>query len=158
MIVSAVFFALLLGAAILLALPLGRAWQRVASVALFVMLVTMVYGGSIEVLGRAKPVRLEWRDLEQAEVLGSSMRENEVIYVWLQPRGETEPRLYALPWSMETAQGLQAAMEESEANGNGVEMMMSGQPGLDEREPMFYAPPQPALPDKSYVPLASRVE
>lgn len=156
MIVSAVIFALLLGAAIFLALPRGRSWQRAASVGLFVLLVAFVYGGMIEVLGRAKPARLEWRDLQQAEVLGSSMRENEAIFVWLQLPGDPEPRAYVLPWSMDTAQGLQTAMEESEANGNGVQMTMSGQPGLDEREPMFYAPPQPALPDKNYSSLASR--
>ncbi|HVO16322.1 MAG TPA: hypothetical protein VMV26_13975 [Alphaproteobacteria bacterium] len=42
MIVSAVLFALVLGALVFLLLPRARAWQRVASVATFVALVAVV--------------------------------------------------------------------------------------------------------------------
>jgi uncharacterized SAM-binding protein YcdF (DUF218 family) len=158
MIVSAVFFALLLGAFVFLVLPRGRAWQRPASATVFVLLIALVYGGSIELLGRPKPVRLEWRDMEKAQVLGASMRENDAIYLWLQFDGAPEPKVYTLPWSMHTAQNLQNAMQEGEATGTGVEMTMSVESGLDDREPKFHAVPQPALPDKAYYsgPFASR--
>lgn len=160
MIASAVLFALMLGALTFILLPSGRTWQRAVAASLFVLLVGVVYAGSIEFLGRPKPIRLEWRNVAEAEVLGSSIRENEAIYVWLQSDEDPEPRVYALPWSMEAAQGLQAAMEESEANGAGVQMKMAAQPGLDDREPRFYALPQPALPDKDYSagPLASGID
>src|SRR5262249_8692782 len=151
MILSAFAFALLLGGFIFLVLPRGRLWQRTASAALFILLVAVVYGGSAELLGRPKPVRLEWRGPQHAQGPGSSMRENDAIYVWLQFHEGSEPRVYRLPWSIETAQQLQTATQEGEANGTGVQMTMSaGDSGLDQREPMFYATPQASLPDKSY--------
>ena len=159
MIVSAVVFALLLGAFVFLVLPRGRVWQRAASATVFVLLIALVYGGSIELLGRPKPVRLEWRDMEKAQVLGASMREDQAIYLWLQFDGASEPKVYALPWSMQTAQDLQNAMQQGEATGTGVEMTMPLKSGLDDREPKFHPIPQPALPDKNYStgPLASRL-
>ena len=153
MIVSALLFALLLGAFIFLVLPQGRPWQRTAAAGLFVVLVAVVYGGSAELLGRPKPLSLEWRDVQKAQVLGSSMREDDGIYLWLQLDDGSQPRAYQLPWSMEAAQQLQTATQEGETNGTGVEMTMAGESGLDEREPKFYATPQPALPDKNYQPI-----
>ena len=64
----------------------------------------------------------------------------------------SELRAYRLPWSIQTAQQLQTATQEGKANGTGVQMTMTGEAGLDEREPKFYAEPQPALPDKNYKP------
>ena len=151
MILPALLFALLLGAFVFLVLPRGRSWQRAASATLFVVLIGLAYAGSAELLGRPKPLRLEWRDAQKAQVLGSSMRENEAIYVWLQFGDGSEPRAYRLPWSIQAAQQLQTAAQEGAANGTGVEMTMSaGDSGLDDRELKFYATPQPALPDKNY--------
>jgi hypothetical protein len=150
MIISAAVFALLLGAFIFLVLPRGRLWQRATSATIFLVLIAVVYGGSIELLSRPKPLRLEWRDAAEARVLGATMREGEGIYVWLQVPGAAEPRAYALPWSLKMAQQLQDAMQEGEANGTDVQMSMPFDPGLDDREPKFYAAPQPALPDKNY--------
>jgi hypothetical protein len=147
---SALAFALLLGMFIFAVLPRGRLWQRTLSAGLFVVLVVVVYGGSAELLGRPKPMRLEWRDAQHAKVLGSSLRENDAIYLWLQFDNGSEPRAYRLPWSIEAAQQLQTATQEGEANGTGVQMSMSGEVGLDQREPKFYAEPQQALPDKNY--------
>jgi hypothetical protein len=61
---------------------------------------------------------------------------------------------------MDMAQQLQTATEEGEASGTGVQMSMSTQTGPDTREPMFYALPQPALPDKNYsaLPINSHVD
>ena len=151
MILSAFVFALLLGAFIFLVLPRGRPWQRTASASLFIVLVAIVYGGAAEILGRPKPLRMEWRDAQQAKVLASSMRENEAIYLWLQFDDGTEPRAYRIPWSIQAAQQLQSATREGEANGTGVQMTLTaGDYGLDEREPKFYAEPQAPLPDKNY--------
>lgn len=150
MIVSGLAFALLLGAFIFLVLPHGRLWQRTASATLFGVLVAVVYAGSAELLGRPKPMRLEWHDTQHAQVLGASMRENDAIYVWLQLDGQSEPRAYRLSWSIQAAQQLQTAMQEGEANGTGVQMSMTGDNGRDQREPKFYATPQSPLPDKNY--------
>jgi hypothetical protein len=160
MIPSAVIFALLLGILIFAVLPRGRVWQRTVAATAYVLLVAIVYGGSIDLLGRPKPVRLEWRDLQEAQVLGSSLRENQAIYVWLQASPDSEPLSYALPWDMKMAQQLQTAMEEGEANGTGVQMNLSKETGQDTREPMFYALPQAALPDKNYsaIPLATNLD
>jgi len=148
---SALAFAFLLGAFVFLVLPHGRRLQRTASTVIFIALIAIVYGGAAELLGRPKPLRLEWRDPQHAQVLGSSMRENDAIYVWLQFDDGSEPRAYRLPWSTEIAQQLQTATQEGEANGTGVQMTMPlGDSGLDQREPKFYAAPQPALPDKNY--------
>jgi hypothetical protein len=150
MITSAILFALLLGSFIFLVLPRGRTRQRVMSTGIFIVLIVVVYGGSIDLLSRPKPMRLEWRDAARAQVLGASIREGEGIFVWLQVAGTSEPRSYALPWNMKMAQQLQNAMREAQANGTGVNMSKPFEAGLDDREPKFYAMPQQALPDKDY--------
>jgi len=151
MIISAILFALLLGAFVFLVLPRGNAWQRTASATIFVVLITVVYAGSIELLSRPKPLRLEWRDAKEAQVVSASMREGQGIYVWLQFDGASEPRSYILPWDMKMAQQLQTAMQEGQQKGTDVKMTMPfSSSGLDDREPKFYAMPQQALPDKNY--------
>lgn len=148
---AAVAFALLLGTFIFLVLPRGRLWQRATSATLFLVLIAVVYGGSIELLSRPKPLRLElWQQADKAKVLGATMREGEAIYVWLQFPGVDEPRAYTLPWDMKMAQQLQNAMQEGQANGADVNMSKPFEAGLDDREPKFYATPQQALPDKNY--------
>jgi hypothetical protein len=147
---TAAGFALLLGAFIFFVLPRGRVWQRATSATIFLVLIGVVYGGSVELLSRPKPLRLEWRDATQAKVIGATMREGEAIYVWLEVEGADAPRAYALPWDMQMAQQLQTAMQEGEAKGTDVQMSMPFDPGLDDREPKFYAAPQQALPDKNY--------
>lgn len=150
MIISAAVFALLLGAFIFLVLPRGRIWQRATSATIFLVLIGVVYGGSVELLSRPKPLRLEWRDATEAKVIGATLREGEAIYVWLEVPGADVPRAYALPWDVQMAQQLQTAMQEGQAKGTDVQMSMPFEPGLDDREPKFYAAPQPALPDKNY--------
>lgn len=147
---SAAAFALLLGAFIFFVLPRGRVWQRATSATIFLVLIGVVYGGSIELLSRPKPLRLEWRDAAEAKVIGATMREGEAIYVWLEVSGADVPRAYALPWDTQMAQQLQNAMQEGQAKGTEVQMSMPFEPGLDDREPKFYAAPQPALPNKNY--------
>ena len=150
MIIFAILFALLLGAFIFLILPRAGLARRTLSVGLFLVLITIVYGGAVDLLGRPKPLRLEWRDAADAQVLGAMPVENEAIYVWLMIPGAAEPCAYVLPWSLQAAQQLQQAMSQAEADGTGVRMTMPFEPSLDDREPMFYAMPQPAMPPKDY--------
>jgi hypothetical protein len=99
-------------------------------------------------LSRPKPVRLEWRDAADAHRLGALPVENQAIYVWLVMPDSPEPRAYALPWSVQAAQQLQDAQSEAAVNGAGLRMTMPLEAGPDDRAPLFYAMPQPALPPK----------
>jgi hypothetical protein len=150
MIISAIVFALLLGAFVFLILPRAGLARRTLSVGMFVVLIAVVYGGCIELLGRPKPLRLEWRDAANAEVVSAVPVENKAIYVWLIMPDSSEPCAYVLPWSLQAAQQLQEAMSQAEANGTAVRMTMPFESSLDDREPMFYAMPQPAMPPKDY--------
>jgi hypothetical protein len=150
MIISAIVFALLLGTFVFLILPRAGLARRTFSAGIFVVLIAVVYGGSIELLGRPKPLRLEWRGTADAQVLGAMPVENEAIYVWLIMPGSSEPCAYVLPWSVEVAQQLQDAMNRAEAEGTAVRMGLPFEASLDDREPMFYAMPQPAMPPKDY--------
>jgi len=62
----------------------------------------------------------------------------------------SEPCAYVLPWSLQAAQQLQEAMSQAEADGTAVRMTMPFESSLEDREPMFYAVPQPAMPPKDY--------
>jgi hypothetical protein len=155
MIISAIAFALLLGLFVFGVLPRQTGRRRYVSVGVFVALVAVVYGGTIEVMSRPKPVALEWRDVAEAKLLGATMREGEAIFVWLQVEGEAEPLAYALPWSVEAAQQLQGATAEAETSGTDVMVTQPFGDGLDDREPKFYAAPQPPMPEKDYAADAS---
>jgi hypothetical protein len=150
MIVSAIVFALLLGTFVFLILPRAGLARRALSVGIFVLLIAVVYGGSIELLGRPKPLRLEWRDAADAQLVSAVPVENVAIYVWLIMPHASEPSAYVLPWSVQVAQQLQEAMSQAEAEGTAVRMTRASESSLDEREPMFYAMPQPAMPEKDY--------
>jgi hypothetical protein len=152
MIIPAIVFALLLGAFIFLILPRAGLARRTLSVGLFVLLIAVVYGGALDLLGRPKPLRLEWRDAADAEVLSALPVENQAIYVWLITPDSPEPRAYVLPWSLQAAQQLQDAMSQAQADGTAVRMTMPFESSLDDRAPMFYAMPQPAMPPKDYQP------
>ncbi len=81
-------------------------------------------------------------------MLGATAREGEGIFVWLQFDGAAEPRSYVIPWSRPAAEQLQKALSEAEESGAGVGLRLPFEPSWDEREPRFYALPQPALPPK----------
>jgi hypothetical protein len=119
----------------------------VAGVTLFL---PAVYAGFAQLLALPKPVALEWWQANAAEatVLAASLREDEAIYLWLQLQGVDEPRAYALPWQRDLAEQLQAAQREAEESQSQVQMRLPFEDSLDDREPKFYAMPQPQLPSK----------
>ncbi|HSA79590.1 MAG TPA: hypothetical protein VLE23_02125 [Geminicoccaceae bacterium] len=111
-----------------------------------------IYAAYAQLLSRPKPVALEWWLAKAADagVLGSSIRENEGIYLWLQVDGAPEPRAYILPWSRDLAEQLQATLREAEQRQSDVRMRLPFERSFDDREPKFYALPQPALPPKDF--------
>lgn len=112
----------------------------------------LAYASLTDLLSRPKPVGLEWFQANAAEatVLGSVLQEDQSIHLWLQLPGLPEPRGYILPWSRATAESLQAAQREAEQRGSDVRMRLPFEPSLDDREPKFYAQPQPAMPPKDH--------
>ena len=155
MIAIGAIYALLLGAYIFLVLPQAGPLRRVTSVGLFLILICVVYGGATELLGRPKPLWLEWRTADRAQVVSAVPVENQAIYLWITVPASPEPRTYVLPWSQEAAQQLQNAMNEAEADGTQVEMAMALAGDPDHAEPVFYARAQPPLPVKNYGDTAS---
>lgn len=113
----------------------------------------VAYAALSDLLSKPKPVGLEWWNAkaEEATVLGSTMREGEGIYLWLQMANISEPRSYVMPWDREMAQQLQDAMDQAQEQESGVRMRLPFEPSLDNEDPKFYALPQPSMPDKDEV-------
>ena len=123
---------------------------KVAALAVACSFMPVAYAAMVDLLSKPKPATYEWymSGLPEATVLGSSAVEGEAIYVWLQLDGVREPRAYALPWDQKLAQQLQDAGREAAEQQSAVRMRVPFESTLDDREPRFYAMPQPALPPK----------
>jgi len=115
-----------------------------------ILFIPVAYASLVNLLSLPKPVSMEWWQTEakEATVLGSSLREDDGIYLWLQLPEVSEPRSYVLPWDRKVAEQLQAAQREAAETQGGLKMRLPFEPSLDDREPKFYALPQPAPPEK----------
>ena len=122
-------------------------WTAVGAAALFM---PAAYAAFAQLLSLPKPAALEWwqTQAKEAMVLGATMREDQAIFIWLMLPGVVEPRAYSLPWNRDLAEQLQAAQRQAEQNGTQVQMRLPFESSLDDREPKFYAMPQPQLPPK----------
>jgi hypothetical protein len=127
-----------------------RLWLKLTALGAAALFLPVGYLSLAHLLSLPKPVALEWwlGKAPSATVLGFTMRENEAIYLWLQLDEVPEPRAYALPWNRDLAEQLQTAQREADQNQSQVQMRLPFEPSLDDREPKFYAMPQPALPPK----------
>jgi hypothetical protein len=127
-----------------------RVCLKAAAVATAMGFMAAVYLAFLHLLSMPKPIALEWwhAQAEQATVLGSSLREDDGIYLWLQIDGTREPRAYVLPWSRELAEQLQDARRKAEHDRSELQMRLPFERSFDNRDPKFYALPQPALPPK----------
>ncbi len=127
---------------------------KAVAVAAAVGMMPLGYAAMAALLSRPKPVKLEWwlNGANEATVLGSTMREGQGIYIYLQLDSTSEPRSYVLPWDRQLAEELQQALQEAEDNQSAVQMRLPFEPSYDDREPKFYALPQPALPPKNGLP------
>ncbi len=90
-----------------LAVPKGR-W-KIAAVLTFIALTGTVFAGSFELLGRPKPISLEFHDLKGSTILAYTLVEGEAIFLWIDRNGE--PLTIVLPWSTQSAQEVQDAVE-----------------------------------------------
>ena len=103
---------------------------RALILALFALLLPAAYAAPASLLGRAKPVSLEWlgAHVQEASILSASYVEGEAIYLTLQwgqvpnlyriPWDRNEPRFYALP---------QPKMPDKPAPDGGIEYQRPGQ-------------------------------
>lgn len=89
-------------------------------------------------------------DNEEYSVLAVHFDINDAIYVTFGGGDLAGVRGIVFPWDSETAQALQDALDEAERNGTGVQMRWQFEPSLDNRDPLFYAIPQPVLPNKPF--------
>ncbi len=132
-------FVVLLGAFLL--------WDRcrVTPAMVFALLSVTVAVGLVEMTARPKPINMEWRTAEEADVLWYELDEGQALYfvLWM-PRG---PRFYVMPWDGEQAEQLLKAGREA-GEGGTIKMRRPFEPSLAEDEPLFYAAPQPAPPPK----------
>lgn len=129
-----------------------RATIKIAALLALTGFLPLTYLSLAGLLSRPKPLILAYEEsgFQEAQVLGSSLKEGEAIFLWLQLPGFTEPRAYALPWSREMAQQLEEAKRKAEENGGGIGLKLPFERSWDRREPKFYAMPQPALPPKDW--------
>jgi len=127
-----------------------RLWIKLCAVASAALFMPAAYVALMQLLSMPKPVTYEWwhGQADEATVLASNLQEEQGIYLWLQLPDVPEPRAYVLPWNRDLAEQLQAALREAEEQRSGVQMRLPFEPSLDDREPKFYALPQPALPSK----------
>lgn len=127
---------------------------RVTALVLAALLMATAYASMAELLGNPKPVSMEWARAAEAEavVLGSTVREGEAIYLWLQFDGIAAPKAYVLPWDRNTAQQLQDAQRQAGEQGTDLRMRRPLSVERNSGEAVFYAEPQPTLPPKN--PLA----
>jgi hypothetical protein len=143
--------ALLLGAFAYVAVPAASRGRRAIIAGFFAVIIGAVFFGYSDMLGRPKSTRLEVfrTSMPDAKVVGSYLKENDGIYLWLQLPGLDEPRYYKVPWDEKVAKALQSAIAENERqHGSGVGMGLPFERGWDREDPKFYALPQLKLPDK----------
>ena len=133
-------------------------WSKVAALAVAAGSLPVIYLAMAELLGQPKPTDLEWwhRKTAEATVVGSITREGEGIDLWLQLPGVAEPRAYTLPWSVPLAEQLESVKRGLEGTEGQLKMKFPFEPTLDDREPKFYAMPQPAPPPKDPSPSDAR--
>lgn len=119
------------------------------AIALFLLWLPTFGLVSAELLGRARPVSLEWlRQVPEAELLAAHAVEGRGIWLWLRLPGSEEPRAYVLPWDRARAEALLRAQQQAEERGTGLVVRRPFRRSTDDREPMFHPLPQPALPPK----------
>lgn len=127
---------------------------RTLVVALFIAMLPVSYVAYSDLIGRPKPIAVEWvrSNIEEAKVIGYVLLEDQGIYLYLGIPGDKEPMSYKLPWDTKTAEKIQKAGEA--ARKQDTDLMVRNPFGipyeksLEERERMFYPRPQPKSPDK----------
>lgn len=138
---------------LLIVITLGYfASKRYVALALAFLFIPVGYGALADLLGKPKPVSLEWAhgSVKEALILGSVIREDVGIFVYMAVPGALDPMSFKFPWDKQAAEQLQKAERESEKNGQkGAKVMLPFEPSLDNGVARFYPIPQVAMPPKA---------
>lgn len=124
---------------------------RTAAVVLTALFVPIGYLGVTQLLSQPKPMHHEWfkRHVDEATLLGVSMREGEAIYLWLRLDDSLEPRYYVLPWQQQLAEKLQNVIDEAIRDGASVTISdpfsRKSFDDLGSMNMQIIRPPQPPL-------------
>ncbi len=119
--------------------------RTVSAALVYTVLGITVAAGLVEMQARPKPVAMEWRSVETADVLWYVLREGVSITLLLDLG---EPRLYVLSWDKNQAEKLLKAGQDAEDDGGTLKMRQPFEPSLSGQNDLFYADPQPAPPPK----------
>src|ERR1700746_281408 len=94
--IAFVSLALLLGAFAYVAVPAGSRGRRAIVAGFFAVSLGAVFFVYSDCVGRPKSTRLEVfrTSMQEAKIIGSYLRENDGVYLWLQLPGLAEPRYY----------------------------------------------------------------
>jgi len=128
-----------------------RTLVRTFAVVLTASFVPIGYLGVTQLLSQPKPMHHEWfkRHVDEATLLGVSMREGEAIYLWLRLDDSLEPRYYVLPWQQQLAEKLQNVIDEAIRDGASVTISNPfSRKSFDDLGSMnmqIIRPPQPPL-------------
>ena len=126
-------------------------WLSRVTSALFFAAISALFLISVsENIGKPKPLWSEVYSLNRAIVLSVQPVEGEAIYLWVLRDGAALPVAYVLPWDIKTAQQLQDASREAEANNTYVVMGGGGEDDSPGDTYAFHAAPQTKTPDKDY--------
>ena len=95
---------------------------RTLAVVLTALFIPIGYLSVTELLSQPKPMQHEWfkRHVDEATLLGVSVREGQAIYLWLRLDDSLEPRYYVLPWQQQLAEKLQNLIDEAIRDGAAV--------------------------------------
>lgn len=125
-------------------------WVKV--VGFMTILAFLVFGftSMAELLGLPKPIKLEWfkKSTPEAKVLWAKIVEGKEILLLLEVPKKPKPEYYTMPYDFEFAKQLQKALEEGKKHGTVPRVRLPFEWSWENREPKFYALPQPALPPK----------
>jgi len=88
---------------------------RVTALAIAALFIPLGYVQFVELLSKPKPQHFEWfeRNVEEAEILGVSLKEGEAIYMWLRLDNVSEPRYYVFPWNLKLAERLEEDVDNA---------------------------------------------
>jgi len=123
-----------------------RPAHKWVTIGLYVSCLAFFLPAAVEIMGRPKPMYLEFLRGGETEVIAFVSNQGESIYLWLRAPGDPEPIAYSLPWSDRLARSLHD-LRGNIANGEGVGIDLSYQYSWDDSD-VLHPLPQLMLPPK----------
>ncbi len=126
-------FMFTVGLAALTFICLPDSKHRLVATTIFLAMAICAFVVGVETLGKPKPVSLEWRSFEGAEVAGMIWDErNHLVYVWASTNGV--PVSYAFPWpgSQQEVDAMQDQFRQAGATGD--KLLLTGSLGGEDGE------------------------